>query len=79
MCAGLPSSVAPGHLLGNTAWCMPKWLDKILPKIQVEGSALNKETAFKDNSELISAEKVKTSRNRSETLVVHPGFSHFSP
>lgn len=30
-------------LLGKKAWYMPKWLDKILPKIDVEGEALMEE------------------------------------
>jgi RND superfamily putative drug exporter len=29
-------------LLGRAAWWMPKWLDRILPDIDVEGSALEK-------------------------------------
>ena len=27
-------------LLGNAAWWMPKWLDRILPDVDVEGAAL---------------------------------------
>ncbi|OPJ58182.1 MMPL family transporter [Clostridium oryzae] len=30
-------------LLGNKAWYMPKWLDKILPKFDIEGDSLPKE------------------------------------
>lgn len=30
-------------LLGKSAWYMPKWLDKILPKFDIEGEALNKD------------------------------------
>lgn len=29
-------------LLGKAAWWMPKWLDKILPNVDVEGSSLDK-------------------------------------
>ncbi len=29
------------HLLGDKAWYLPKWLDKILPDVDVEGSKLN--------------------------------------
>lgn len=29
-------------LLGKSAWYMPKWLDKILPKFDIEGEALSK-------------------------------------
>jgi RND superfamily putative drug exporter len=30
------------HLLGDAAWWLPKWLDRILPDIDVEGSALER-------------------------------------
>ncbi|WP_160680594.1 MMPL family transporter [Clostridium sp. C8-1-8] len=30
-------------LLGNKAWYMPKWLDRILPKFDIEGDSLSKE------------------------------------
>ncbi|QGU06224.1 Membrane protein YdfJ [Corynebacterium occultum] len=30
-------------LMGRATWWMPKWLDKILPQLDVEGSALEKE------------------------------------
>ena len=30
------------ELLGNANWWLPKWLDKILPHINVEGSANSK-------------------------------------
>ena len=30
-------------LLGKTAWWMPKWLDRILPDVDVEGAALERE------------------------------------
>ncbi|WP_084102632.1 MMPL family transporter [Demequina sp. NBRC 110051] len=31
------------HLIGESAWWMPKWLDKILPNVDVEGAALERE------------------------------------
>ncbi|MDE0573568.1 MMPL family transporter [Demequina sp. B12] len=31
------------HIVGEGAWWMPKWLDKILPNVDVEGSALERE------------------------------------
>ncbi|HWL02430.1 MAG TPA: MMPL family transporter [Microbacteriaceae bacterium] len=31
------------HLLGKAAWWMPKWLDRILPNVDVEGAALARE------------------------------------
>ncbi len=30
------------HLLGKSAWWLPKWLDKILPNVDVEGAALER-------------------------------------
>jgi RND superfamily putative drug exporter len=31
------------HLVGNGAWWLPRWLDRILPNVDVEGSALERE------------------------------------
>jgi len=31
------------HLLGKAAWWMPKWLDRVLPNVDVEGAALARE------------------------------------
>ncbi|MFV0286390.1 MAG: MMPL family transporter [Demequina sp.] len=31
------------HLVGEGAWWMPKWLDKILPNVDVEGAALERD------------------------------------
>ncbi|SDT53483.1 membrane protein YdfJ [Paenibacillaceae bacterium GAS479] len=33
-------------LLGRSSWYLPKWLDRILPNIDVEGSALEEEKSF---------------------------------
>ncbi|MBO9578025.1 MAG: MMPL family transporter [Microbacteriaceae bacterium] len=33
------------HLLGKAAWWMPKWLDRILPNVDVEGAALERQHA----------------------------------
>jgi RND superfamily putative drug exporter len=30
------------HLLGRSAWWMPKWLDRILPNVDVEGASLER-------------------------------------
>jgi membrane protein YdfJ len=30
-------------IMGNSAWYLPKWLDKILPNIDIEGEAFMKE------------------------------------
>jgi len=31
------------HLLGDAAWWLPRWLDRILPNVDVEGSALERQ------------------------------------
>lgn len=36
------------HLLGDRAWHMPRWLDRILPSFDVEGEGLAKELALAD-------------------------------
>lgn len=36
------------HLLGDRAWHMPRWLDRILPSFDVEGEGLTKELALAD-------------------------------
>lgn len=43
-------------LMGNTAWYLPKWLDRILPTINVEGTSIQTEVTKKD--------KVKTKNYR---------------
>jgi RND superfamily putative drug exporter len=30
------------HLLGRSAWWLPKWLDRILPNVDVEGAGLER-------------------------------------
>lgn len=37
------------HLLGDKAWYLPKWLDKVLPDVDVEGSKLNAMLEAEDN------------------------------
>jgi len=39
--------IVPGlmHLLGRSAWWIPRWLDRILPNVDVEGAALERQTA----------------------------------
>jgi RND superfamily putative drug exporter len=32
------------HLLGRSAWWLPKWLDRILPDVDVEGASLERPT-----------------------------------
>lgn len=31
------------HLLGSSAWWLPRWLDRILPNVDLEGAALERE------------------------------------
>ncbi|MFF4519788.1 MMPL family transporter, partial [Streptomyces mirabilis] len=33
-------------LLGKAAWWMPHWLDRILPKVDVEGEALTQQSTI---------------------------------
>jgi RND superfamily putative drug exporter len=30
------------HLLGDAAWWLPKWLERILPNVDVEGASLER-------------------------------------
>ena len=39
------------YLLGDKAWAMPAWLDKVLPNVDVEGEALTKHTSAADVDE----------------------------
>lgn len=38
-------------LLGNSAWYLPKWLDKILPNIDIEGESIFKDKEVKEVKE----------------------------
>jgi len=31
------------HLAGESAWWLPRWLDRILPNVDVEGAQLERE------------------------------------
>lgn len=33
------------HLVGDSAWWLPRWLDRILPNVDVEGAALERDHA----------------------------------
>jgi membrane protein YdfJ len=37
-------------LLGKSAWYMPKWLDRILPKVDIEGESFHKQDAAHEQS-----------------------------
>ena len=50
------------HLLGNSAWWLPKWLDKIMPNVDVEGAELERDHpglggAEPQQVELVSADR----------------------
>ena len=36
-------------LMGKSAWYLPKWLDKILPNVDIEGNSLLKEVPNQTN------------------------------
>ncbi len=40
------------HLLGKSAWWLPRWLDRLLPDVDVEGSKLAEEAPAGQASEL---------------------------
>ena len=42
-------------LLGDKAWWLPKWLDKILPNVDIEGEKLSKALREEKEAELQSA------------------------
>jgi len=49
------------HLLGESAWWMPKWLDRILPNVDVEGASLERShpnLAHNDEPEAVEPAKV---------------------
>ena len=48
----IPSVMA---LLGDKAWWLPKWLDKILPNVDIEGEKLSKALREEKEAELQSA------------------------
>ena len=33
------------HLMGDKAWWLPKWLDRVLPNVDIEGEALERDHA----------------------------------
>ncbi len=39
------------HLLGDAAWWLPRWLDRLLPNVDVEGSALERSHPLHSTSE----------------------------
>ena len=45
------------HLLGPAAWWLPKWLDRLLPDVDVEGAALEREVTDGETEEAEAARK----------------------
>lgn len=59
-------------LMGRATWWMPKWLDKILPNIDIEGTALEEEWARQNKiDEQPSAPRGDASHEISERFVVN--------
>lgn len=48
------------HLCGPAAWYLPKWLDRILPNVDVEGAALERPRTTEASDE--SSERVGADR-----------------
>jgi putative drug exporter of the RND superfamily len=42
-------------LLGRSAWWLPRWLDRILPDLDVEGAGLGETTPFPEAREPVGA------------------------
>ncbi|MBH0120171.1 hypothetical protein I0Q12_11865, partial [Rhodococcus sp. CX] len=42
-------------LLGDKAWWLPKWLDRILPNVDVEGEKLTRELAAASERDTVHA------------------------
>jgi RND superfamily putative drug exporter len=47
------------ELLGHRNWWLPKWLDRILPRLHVEGSPNHKVDIARINAEVLAAERVE--------------------
>ncbi|MBJ8346161.1 MMPL family transporter [Antrihabitans sp. YC2-6] len=47
----IPSVMA---LLGDKAWYLPKWLDRILPNVDIEGAKLERELPRSEDKELVT-------------------------
>ncbi|WFP16058.1 MMPL family transporter [Citricoccus muralis] len=50
------------HLLGNSAWWLPKWLDKIMPNVDVEGAELERDHPGLAGADPQQVEVVSTDR-----------------
>jgi len=52
-------------LMGNAAWYLPKWLDRILPNIDVEGTSIQAEVSEKDK---VKMKKYRKTENDGRVL-----------
>ncbi|MET8040647.1 MMPL family transporter [Micromonospora sp. NPDC005215] len=43
------------HLLGERAWWLPRWLDRVLPRVDVEGESLNERQPEPEHADLLNA------------------------
>ncbi|MET9964446.1 MMPL family transporter, partial [Streptomyces sp. NPDC006356] len=49
-------------LLGDKAWRLPKWLDRVLPRVDVEGEALSRRSEPREQAEEAEAAEADTAR-----------------
>ncbi len=59
------------HLLGEKAWWLPKWLDRILPNVDVEGAALERSHPMPGVSPHVVPARGSVSRPRTGRRVPH--------
>jgi RND superfamily putative drug exporter len=41
------------HLLGKSAWWLPKWMDRIIPDVDVEGAKLERTHPVSHETEVV--------------------------
>ncbi|MEU3308061.1 MMPL family transporter [Nocardiopsis sp. NPDC006832] len=58
------------HLAGDAAWRLPKWLERVLPDVDVEGSALERAHLHQDET---VEETGETDEDRKPTEEIEPG------
>ena len=62
------------HLLGKSAWWLPKWLDRIIPDVDVEGAKLERTHPISHEAEIVGPAVGDTSRSgRHSAASVSPG------
>jgi RND superfamily putative drug exporter len=62
------------HLLGKAAWWLPKWLDRIIPDVDVEGAKLERTHPISHETEIVDPAVGDTSRHgRHSAAGVSPG------